>query len=199
MSDKYGVGQDAYCYAGTSVLCNRLNIRDDDELAIAERDFSELAASQLEFSLPPYDLTFLKQIHHLLFRDVYEWAGELRTLDISKGNTRFCTTHRIEPESRRIFSCMADVQWFEGYGRKALIGAVAESFGDLNMIHPFREGNGRAQRILFEHLLLNAGFQIDWWQVDPDSWVDANIAAVVCNYAPLERVFDQCVGISTIE
>jgi cell filamentation protein len=196
--DKYGVGQDAYCYAGTSVLRNRLNIRDDDELAIAERDFSELAASQLEFRLPPYDLSFLKQIHALLFQDVYEWAGKLRTLDISKGGTRFCTVNRIEPESNRIFASMAQAQWFEGYEREVLIRAVAESFGDLNMIHPFREGNGRAQRILFEHLLLNAGFPIDWWQVDPDRWVEANIAAVVCDYVPLERIFDQCLGRSVI-
>jgi hypothetical protein len=54
--DKYGVGQDAYCYAGTSVLRNRLGIHDDEELCRAERDFSELAASEIEFSLPPYDL-----------------------------------------------------------------------------------------------------------------------------------------------
>lgn len=94
---------------------------------------------------------------------------------------------------------MARMDWFEGYDRDALITAVAESFGDLNMIHPFREGNGRAQRILFEHLILNAGFQIDWWQVGPQEWVEANIAAVGCDYSALESVFDKCIGPPIIE
>ncbi|MDF9756082.1 MULTISPECIES: putative adenosine monophosphate-protein transferase Fic [Pseudomonas] len=197
--DKYGVGQDAYCYAGTSVLRNRLDVHDDDELCRAERDFSELAASEIEFSLPPYDLAYLKQIHRSLFRDVYDWAGELRVLDISKGQTRFCNLSRIKPEADKIFALMAERQFFEGHDRDALVKAVAESFGDLNMVHPFREGNGRAQRILFEHLLLNAGFQIDWWQVEPDAWIEANIAAIVCDYSALERIFDRCLGLSMIK
>lgn len=71
--DKYGVGQDAYCYPGTTVLRNRLNILDDDELFQAERDFSELAASQIEFQLPPYDLAYLQGVHRTLFMDVYAW------------------------------------------------------------------------------------------------------------------------------
>jgi cell filamentation protein len=197
--DKYGVGQDAYCYPGTGVLRNRLGIQDDEQLLRAERDFSELAASQIEFSLPPYDLAYLTRLHQSLFRDIYEWAGEIRTLDISKGDTRFCNVNRIDPEATKIFSCMARMDWFEGYDRDALITAVAESFGDLNMIHPFREGNGRAQRILFEHLILNAGFQIDWWQVGPQEWVEANIAAVGCDYSALESVFDKCIGPPIIE
>lgn len=196
--DKYGAGQDSYCFPGTSVLRNRLHIQHDSELAVAEREFSELAASEMAFSLPPYDLVYLKRVHRLLFQDVYEWAGELRTLDISKGRTRFCTVGRIEHESSCIFASMASAQWFEGYERGALIVAVAQSFGDLNMIHPFREGNGRAQRILFEHLLLNAGFQVDWWQVNADEWVAANIAAVVCDYEPLEGIFERCLSRSVI-
>ncbi|WP_310195573.1 putative adenosine monophosphate-protein transferase Fic [Pseudomonas hunanensis] len=194
MLDKYGVGQDAYCYPGTSILKNLLGIENDEQLFIAERDFSELAASQIDFCLPPYDLGYLQRLHRLLFQDVYDWAGEIRTLDISKGDTRFCTVTRIEPESVKILAAMEVEGWFEGYDRAALISAVAESFGDLNMVHPFREGNGRAQRILFEHLILNAGFQIDWWQADPQEWVDANIAAVVCDYSALQRIFGKCIG-----
>ncbi|MDU9404870.1 Fic family protein [Pseudomonas sp. zfem004] len=192
--DKYGVGQDAYCYPGTTVLSNRLNIRDDTELFNAERDFSELAASQIGFSPPPYDLSYLQHLHRTLFEDVYAWAGTIRTLDISKGDTRFCNVNRIEPEAEKVFQAMARFGWYEGYAREALIIAIAESFGDLNMIHPFREGNGRAQRILFEHLILNAGFEVNWWCAQPQAWIDANIDAVVCNYSALERIFDRCIG-----
>lgn len=196
--DKYGAGQDRYCYADTDVLSNLLDIRDVFELSRAERDFSELAASQILFVLPPYGLQYLQRLHSSLFRDVYSWAGEIRTLDISKGNTRFCNVGRIEPEASKIFSRMAGQGWYEGYSRTQLIEAVAESFGDLNMIHPFREGNGRTQRILYEHLILNAGFAISWWSVGPDEWVAANIAAVACDYLPLQEVFNKCISSTLI-
>ncbi|WP_363321701.1 hypothetical protein [Pseudomonas sp. 21LCFQ02] len=55
-------------------------------------------------------------------------------------------------------------------------------------------GNGRAQRILFEHLIINAGFQIDWWGVGIDQWTQANINSVVCDYRAMQAVFEQCVG-----
>lgn len=196
--DKYGVGQDVYCYPGTAVLRNLLNLRNDVELAKAERDFSELAASQISFELPPYDLPYLQALHRSLFRELYAWAGEIRTLDISKGDTRFCNVSRIEPEAIKIFASMAEQGWYESYLRAPLIEAVAESFGDLNMIHPFREGNGRAQRILYEHVILNAGFEVNWWSVGPDEWLAANIAAVNCDYSPLQVVFDRCIGQTAI-
>ena len=62
------------------------------------------------------------------------------------------------------------------------------------MIHPFREGNGRTQRLLFEHWLLLSGYTVSWLGVDKDEWVAACIAAVSCNYVPLERIFDRCIG-----
>ena len=91
MLDKYGVGQDSYCYPGTSTLINRLGLRDDLALSKAEHDLSQIAASEIDFELPPYNLAYLQQIHRHLFKDVYAWAGELRTVDIAKADTRFCT------------------------------------------------------------------------------------------------------------
>lgn len=78
MVDKYGVGQDPYCYPGTSVLRNRLGLTSDEALNEAERTLSAIAASEIEFIPPPYDLASLKRIHHQLFQDIYDWAGELR-------------------------------------------------------------------------------------------------------------------------
>lgn len=119
-------------------------------------------------------------------------------LGISKGGTRFCTVERIEPEASKLFEAMACAGWYEGLERDALIAAVAESFGDLNMVHPFREGNGRAQRILYEHMILNSGYEVDWWKVGPQEWLAANIAAVVCDYSALARIFDKCIGSTPI-
>ncbi|MNT81573.1 putative adenosine monophosphate-protein transferase fic [compost metagenome] len=62
------------------------------------------------------------------------------------------------------------------------------------MIHPFRDGNGRAQRILFEHLIINAGYEISWWPVEEGEWLRANIEAVFCDYDALVRIFERCIG-----
>ncbi|MBD9654957.1 Fic family protein [Pseudomonas sp. PDM12] len=75
----------------------------------------------------------------------------------------FCNVTRIEAESTKLFRLVASAGWFEAVARSALVVAAAELHGDLNIIHRFRDGNGRAQRILFEHLIINAGYQIDWW------------------------------------
>lgn len=89
MIDKYGVGQDPYCYPETSVLRNRLGLMNEDALNEAERALSEVAASEIEFDLPPYDLAYLQRIHRKLFGDVYEWAGEIRSVDYFQGWNAF--------------------------------------------------------------------------------------------------------------
>lgn len=171
-----------------------MDIRDENVLSSAERDISILAASEIEFALPPYNLDYFQQIHRQLFSDLYDWAGDLRTIDISKGDTRFCSFHRIQPEADKLFRALSEANWLEGMDRTSLVTGIAELYGDLNVIHPFREGNGRAQRLLFEHIIINAGYQIDWWQVDEDEWLQANIDAVVCDYRAMTRLFDSCIG-----
>jgi len=194
MLDKYGVGQDPYCYPGTSILRNHFDLTDHQTLSEAERALSEVAADAIEFAPPPYDLSYLQSVHRRLFADLYKWAGELRTVDISKDSTHFCTTSRIEPEAKKLFTHLAQANWFQGLDRSALVAASAELFGDLNVVHPFREGNGRAQRILFEHIIVNAGYEISWWAVDAQVWLQANIDAVVCDYRALTDVFKRCIG-----
>ena len=85
----YEYEQDSYyCYPGTYVLKNKLNITDADELKSAEREITSLRTAQL--MIEPMDGTldfgYLKQIHKFLFGDIYEWAGKVRTVNISKGN-----------------------------------------------------------------------------------------------------------------
>ncbi len=194
MRDKYGTGQDPHCYPGSTVLRNRLGLTDDEALNEAERGLSEIAVSKIDFDLPPYDLSYLQRIHQQLFADIYDWAGELRTVDISKGTTHFCNLARIEVESAKLFKRLAEANWYEGISRSELVAAVAELYGDLNMIHPFREGNGRAQRILFEHIVINAGYEISWWAVEEHEWIRANIDAVICDYRAMTQIFERCIG-----
>lgn len=194
MVDKYGVGQDPYCYPDSIVLRNLLNIRNEEQLQKAERELSEIAVSKLRLLPPPYNLCLFQHIHKSLFCDVYEWAGQLRSVNIQKGDTLFCTAERIAPEAEKIFRVMESAAWFAGTLKAELVAKVAETYGDLNVVHPFREGNGRAQRILFEQIIINAGFAVDWWLVKDTAWIPANIDAVTCDYRALESIFERCIG-----
>lgn len=193
--DKYGVGQDPDCYPGTDVLKNLLDLRDAEDLNEAERYLTGIAAERLEFEEPPYSLDNLKQIHRTLFSEIYSWAGEIRKVKISKGGNQFCVPNRIEPEAAREFRKMGSAGWFEGYPRNLLVDAVAESYGTLNVVHPFREGNGRTQRILFEWVIVNAGYEINWWAVDRQEWILANIFSFHGDDSHLIRIFDRCIGL----
>jgi len=106
MRDKYGVGQDNYCYANSDVLKNKLNIVDYADLEDAELAFTAIRYNEYSSkisSLNTFDLSHLQLLHKQLFQDLFEWAGEIRTVDISKVTTRFCTSHRIEQESKNNF------------------------------------------------------------------------------------------------
>lgn len=192
--DKYGTLQDPYCYPESGLLINLLNIQDEQALEEAEREITSLCANEIEFNPPPYNLNYFAKIHKALFGDLYAWAGQLRQIDISKGDTRFCACQRIHIEADKIFSNIAYGQAFTSLSRQALVKAVAECYADLNVIHPFREGNGRAQRILFEHMIINCGYDIDWSGIDQDSWLQANIAGYYCHYQAMYDIFEKCIG-----
>lgn len=191
--DKYGVGQDIYCYESSDVLINLLDLRDEHDLFDAERDLSLLAAEQIDFAAPPYNLAYLQDIHRKLFQDIYDWAGEIRRVDIAKDATRFCTTTRIQAEGDKLFAQLAKQNYFADLALPDLINAAAEFYVELNMLHPFREGNGRSQRILFEHLLLNVGVELHWANISKSEWIAANIAGVHVNYAPMQAIFRNCI------
>lgn len=191
--DKYGVGQDKYCYLGTDVLKNKLNIHDAQVLSNAERDFTLLAVQDLEFCEPPYDLSYMQLLHKKIFGFIYDWAGDIREVEISKADTRFCTIHRIEPEAKKIFATLHKQNYFKKLSEAEFINAISELYADLNLIHPFREGNGRVQRLFFEHLVLHNDYIIDWNVVSKEHWIEANIHGVFCNFIPMINIFTRAL------
>ncbi len=187
--DKYDATNDHYCYSGTPVLINKLNIRDGALLELAERDITNLTINNVLYQDPPYNLDYFKKIHRALFSELYEWAGDIRTVDISKGGTRFCNCNRVVPESEKLFKLLAEENWLENLTKNELSSKLAEYYCEFNMIHPFREGNGRVQRIFFEHLVLYVGYELDWSDITPREWVDANIDGVSVIYSPMDAIF----------
>lgn len=191
--DLYDDVDDKYCIGGSGVLKNKLGITRMDILEAAERDITAVTHRSIQYSPPPYSLQSLQDIHRALFADLYDWAGELRNVDISKGSTRFCTHVRIETEARRCFDAMDKDGWLQGLGRDALCSKLAEHYCELNMIHPFREGNGRVQRILFEQLALSAGHSLDWSAIDPAEWIQANLDGVRVDYRAMQAIFERII------
>ncbi|ELA9373377.1 putative adenosine monophosphate-protein transferase Fic [Vibrio parahaemolyticus] len=191
--DKYDAANDHYCYANSATLKNKLNITSLDELESAEREITAHTVQSITFSPPPYDLSYMSKLHCGLFSELYDWAGDVRTVDISKGGTRFCTCGRIEAESAKLFTQLEKDNWLKGLGKDKFCEKLAEYYIEFNMIHPFREGNGRVQRLLFEHLALSAGYDLDWNDVEKSEWVQANIDGVDVNYGPMEQIFKRIV------
>lgn len=194
MSDKYGVSQDPDCYPNSSVLVNKLNIRDAQELEAVEAELTQLRSESFEPDFAAFDLGALAAIHRHLFQDIYPWAGQLRTVDISKGNTRFCSAQYIQKEADRLLARLQSEQWLEGLALPEFVAKIADYYCELNVIHPFREGNGRTQRLFFEAIALNAGYEVDWSQVNRDEWLDANIRGYFADLAPLQAIFVRIVS-----
>ena len=195
--DKYGeMGDSLYCYPNSSILKNKLHIQDEKILEQAELELSEYASLHIEYTEPPYDLQYLKNIHYSLFSDLYEWAGELRQVDSSKGDTRFCTFSRIEVEANKLFKQLQSQNYFQHIEKQKLIMQLADFYCELNVIHPFREGNGRTQRIFFEHLLAYCGYGVDWSQIESqERWIQANVEGFYGHLDGLVQIFKECIVI----
>jgi len=135
------------------VLRNLLGITDPGELARAEAALSASRLIDLERRRLPggYDLAHLRGFHRYILGDVYGWVGELRTVTISKGSL-FCLPQHLALAAAGAFGRLAAVGRLRGLNREQFIGQLAEFLADVNALHPFREGNGRAQRAFFSQL-----------------------------------------------
>jgi cell filamentation protein len=149
---------DPYLLPGTSVLRNRCGITDAAVLADFELTASLARVAELERRPVDgdFDLQHLCAIHRRIFCDVYDWAGAIRTVDIAKG-MYFCRSEAIESESRRVFGAIARDNYLTGLSREAFVARLADHWGEVNALHPFREGNTRTQRVFFQQLVQVAG------------------------------------------
>lgn len=164
-----------YLYPGTDVLRNNAGLRRQADLEVFERSATARRAAELGASALPgsYDLDHLKRFHGQLFQDVYPWAGELRQVNITKGDSPFCRSEHIESYSAIVFTELARDGHLQDVGRKAFVERAAHYLAEVNAIHPFRDGNGRAQRAFFSQLARDGGRHLAWERLD----LQRNIAA----------------------
>lgn len=169
----------ANCYEGTTCLINKFDIHDESKLAILESDIT-LAKSIILEHTPielPMDFGFYKNIHKVLFEDIYDWAGELRTVDISKKGTNFCSVSQLEELCENCFKRLIKNNYFKDLNKNDFITEIVDFYVTLNMLHPFREGNGRTQRIFITKLIVCNGYDFDFANIDNDELMSATIKA----------------------
>lgn len=194
MSDKFGNGRDPYLYPGLNVLRNRLGIHQAQRLEQAAYELTALRAATLTIGPLVRGLPHLCAIHHHLYQDVFDWAGRLREVDIYRGDTRFCHFAYIEKEGNALMQALEEERYLAGLDRPAFIARLAHYYCEINVLHPFRLGNGLAQRIFFEQLAIHAGYVLDWQDIDPQSWSQANQHGAMGKLQPLEDIFDKVVN-----
>ena len=165
------------CYPGTSVLINKLDIR--DEAKLNEVESVVVSARNAEWLNEPEAFTFdffhYKAIHHFLFSDLYDWAGQVRTLNISKKGTRFTLAENIERQAELIFKRLKECDYFKGLPRYEFVDEIVDFYCVTNELHPFREGNGRTQRAFLTQLIRNAGYDINFADMDTELLMIATI------------------------
>lgn len=150
---------DKYCYPNTDVLKNKYNIIDKAQLFSAEKDATILRVQELQENpvKGKFDFKHLKEIHKYIFQDIYEWAGETREVEIGKGNL-FCLVANINSYAEDIFKRYFRECFALKNDKEKFVKALAKNYGDLNALHPFREGNGRTQREFARLVCLECGY-----------------------------------------
>ena len=166
------------CYEGTTCLINKFDIRDEEKLAEIEAKITFAKAVMLDDTpiSGEFDFEHYKLIHKFLLCDIYDWAGEVRTANISKKRTRFLDAEFIESIGEKSFSKVKN-GYFDNLSFEAFATRIAEFYNDVNYIHPFREGNGRTQRIYFTQLIRHYGYDINFSDIDTDELMIATIQA----------------------
>ncbi len=192
--DVYTTVQSIYCYPDSNVLKNKLNIREKDELKQAEEEITALKQYMLLESpiKGRFTKTQLMKIHRFLFEDIYPFAGHIRREQISKGETMFYPPHLIQQELDKVFAKLRGDNMLHETDRERQIEHLSYIMSELNIIHPFREGNGRSIRELIRCMALHYGFSLDWSLIDRDTMLEAAVRSVVDDMAFCE-IIAKCV------
>lgn len=165
------------------VLHNKLGIIDSEELERAEAEICHVR--MVELGINPvrgtFDLAHLQRIHKRLFGDIFDFAGRIRTVNISKGHTTFCLAVHIDAAQRRLFVELKNERFLRGLDKPELVRRLA--------YHPFRDGNGRAIRVFLQQLAANAGYDLAYREADKDSLLSADTEAFGGNCGPLEEIY----------
>lgn len=186
---------DPYVNPETGVLRNLVEATNYNDLRKAEGDIVALSEISLKNIPHTVDLTELQMIHKGLFGKIYDWAGELRTVDIRKDSKEyFLDCQYLENGAKFVFDNLLKERNLQGLNRENFAKRLAYFYEQLNFVHPFREGNGRTQRVFWQRVANGAGYKIDWGRVVGAELDSASlIGRTENNLKPLEKMFNKIV------
>lgn len=194
-SHEYSYERDIhYCYENSNVLRNKLGITDAGTLRTAEREI--VAIRVLEAERTPVrgklDFKHLCDIHRYIFSDIFKWAGKLRTVNISKGNP-FCNAGVLGVFGEELFGKLKAERYLLDTPRERIVERLAHYLSEINVLHPFREGNGRAQRLFVEYLALVAGYRVDFTDVTAAEMIGASVRAFDRDETLMRDILDRII------
>jgi len=190
-----------YFTSHDDILENKLGISDPNVLKQLEEEIVPFRTAEIfsSFHVNAFDFECLKEIHRRLFSDLYEFAGKVRVVDMKRGDNTvpFCYVQFIASEQARIFDTLSQEHEFIGLEREVFIKKLVWLASELNALHPFRDGNGRAIRCFLVLLAAKAGYELDYSRVTKEELIEADIRAFCGEVEGLEKVYtrlilDQC-------
>ena len=181
------------CYENSTVLINKFDIRDEAQLDAVERSITSglIAKAMIEMPFENVDFKFYKNLHNYVFSDIYEWAGSVRSIDMSKKGTNFCSATKINERAERIFLNLQITDYLKMVPAEEFINEFTDLYCDLNYLHPFREGNGRIQRLFLNMLLRYNNKTINFANIDKDLLMIATIKSVSGDVFMLRDIFKE--------
>ncbi len=140
-----------------------------------------------------FDLAHLQAIHRHIFQDVYVWAGEIRTVEIAKGESRFQPRRYIAAGMADVHRRIVAAGFFRASGQEGFAAGMGPVMGDINHVHPFREGNGRTQFQYLKQLAARAGHAIDLTRIERAAWLEASCRSNAGDHATMTRCIRQAL------
>ena len=193
-SDLYDARNSVYCYEGTNVLKNKFNIKDISKLQEIENKIvlAKLFELRQNKRIASFDVEHLVSIHRFLFEDIYPFAGSFRVENIAKGYFSFAEWEYIEDELKRLLNELKEENYLQGKNKEELAKRLSYYVSELNVLHPFREGNGRTIREFIRELCYKNGYLLDLQNIEANDMLVASMKSVI-NTGDLEKIIYQCL------
>ncbi len=194
MSDLYEARNSIYCYENTNILKNKFDIKDNKKLEDIERKLVIVKLYELRQNknIGNFDIKHFVSIHRFLFEDIYPFAGLFRTENIAKGNFCFAEWQYIESELQRILQELKQENYLKNMDHETFIKRISYYMSELNVLHPFREGNGRAIREFIRELAYINNYIFDLQNIEAQDMLNASIKSVI-DTTDLEKMMNMCL------
>ena len=194
MSDLYEARNSIYCYKNSDVLINKLDIKDNKKLEEFERKIvlAKLYELRQNNQIGNFDIEHFVGIHKFLFEDIYPFAGLFRTENIAKGNFSFAEWEYIEDELMKLLNQLKEENYLQNLDKDMFIKRLSYYMAELNVLHPFREGNGRTIREFIRQLAYKNGYVLNLKNINPKEMLQACIRSVV-DTTQLENIISECL------